>query len=175
MTTRAARRTFRGAAFVYGSVVSLHPLSSSRFRNALLNTVLLAAGLAVLVLLYGLAARTFTPRTAPAREANPEHLLGDVIQVEVRNGAGESGLAGTMTRYLRQRGFDVVESGNHSSFDVAESFVVDRVGNGRAARRVAAALALAAERIRTDTTNQRYLDVSIIVGRDYAALPPFSD
>src|SRR5690606_41590127 len=64
----------------------------SRVANALLNAALFGAGLAVLVLLYGLATRTFTPRTAPVREATTAALEGDVIQVEVRNGAGEAGL-----------------------------------------------------------------------------------
>ena len=40
----------------------------SRTANVLLNVALFGAGLAVLVLLYGLATRTFTPRTAPARD-----------------------------------------------------------------------------------------------------------
>ena len=145
-----------------------------RLADALLNVALAAAGLVVLVLLYGLVARTFTPRTDPRRAANPESLLGDVIQVEVRNGAGEGGLAGTLTTYLRRRGFDVIESGNHSSFDVDSSFVVDRVGNPAAAARVAAAVGVPPSRIRQDTAQRRFLDVSVVIGRDYPALPAFS-
>ena len=145
------------------------------FGNFLLNAALIGAGLVVLVLLYGLAARTFTPRTAPVREANPAQLPGDVIQIEVRNGAGAAGVAGTMTQYLRRRGFDVVESGNHSSFDQEETVVLDRVGNPEAAQRVAHALGLSSDRVRDEPQTDLYLDASVIIGRDYPSLPPFQN
>ena len=127
----------------------------------------------MLVLLYGLATRTFIPRTDPGREENPAELLGDVIQVEVRNGAGEAGLAGSVIQYLRRRGFDVVESGNYSSFDVDSTFIVDRVGNPDAARRVAAALGVSENKIQEDVQSNAYLDVSVVVGKDFNTLTPF--
>ncbi len=160
-------------SFLRRSAVSR--LSRSRLTNALLNVALLGAGLAVLVLLFGLAARTFTPRTAPVREENPAQLMGDVIQVEVRNGAGQAGLAGTVTRYLRRRGFDVVESGNYRSFDEPVTFVIDRVGNPEACRRLANALGLPPDRIREDLRPDLFLDASVVIGRDYASLPPFRE
>lgn len=125
------------------------------------------------MLLYGLATRTFIPRTDPDREQNPAELLGDVIQVEIRNGSGESGLAATTTDFLRDRGFDVVESGNHTSFDVDSSFVMDRVGNHEAARRVAAALGISETHIQEDIRHDIYLDVTVIIGADFQNLSPF--
>jgi hypothetical protein len=157
-------------------------MSRPRLANALLNVALLGGGLAVLVLLYGLATRTLSPRTDPARDAAPDstaegtgELLGDVIQVEVRNGVGESGLAEAVTRYLRRRGFDVVESGNWGSFDQAETVVIDRAGNPEAAQRVAQALGLPRERVRVEPRADLYLDASVVIGRDYHTLPPFQD
>jgi hypothetical protein len=144
-----------------------------RLADAFLNVALVAAGLLVLVLLYGLAARTFTSRPDPVPEAAPEALTGDVIQVEVRNGAGTSGLAAVLTRHLRRQGFDVIESGNFSSFDVDSTFVVDRIGDGAAAGRVADAVGVPPARVRVDTAGGRFLDVSIVIGRDYAAFAPF--
>lgn len=150
-------------------------MSRFRFGNLLLNIALMGAGLAVLVLLYGFATRTFTPRTAPVREENPSRLPGDVMQVEVRNGAGTAGVASAVTRYLRRRGFDVVESGNYSSFDQQETLVLDRVGNPEAARRLANALGLPVDRIRDEPRAELYLDASVIIGHDYASLAPFHD
>src|SRR5690606_30049775 len=147
----------------------------SRVANALLNVALFGAGLAVLVLLYGLATRTFTPRTAPVRPEAPAALEGDVIQVEVRNGAGEAGLAAVMTRYLRRRGFDVVESGNWTSFDEAETLIIDRIGNPEAAARVANALGLPRERIREERRDDLFLDASVVIGHDFPTLPPFQN
>jgi hypothetical protein len=150
-------------------------MSRPRFGNLFLNVALLGAGLAVLVLLYGLAARTFTPRTAPVREDNPAQLTGDVIQIEVRNGAGVAGVAGTVTSYLRRRGFDVVESGNYRSFDQEQTVVLDRVGNPEAAQRVANALGLGPDRIQDEPRADLYLDASVIVGQDFESLAPFRD
>src|SRR5690606_41535673 len=106
---------------------------------------------------------------------SPTALEGDVIQVEVRNGAGEAGLAATVTRYLRRRGFDVVESGNWTAFDEAETIIIDRIGNPEAVARVANALGLPRERIREDLRDDLFLDASVVIGHDFPTLPPFQD
>lgn len=152
-------------------------MGRARAADAFVNIALLGAGLVVLALLYGLAARTFVPRTAPDRASADEveggTVGGDVIQVEVRNGTMETGLAGRTTQFLRSRGFDVVENGNHSSRDVEESVVLDRTANPEAARRVAAALGIPPERVRADRDSTRRVDASVVVGADYAELAPF--
>ncbi|HLT46552.1 MAG TPA: LytR C-terminal domain-containing protein [Rubricoccaceae bacterium] len=151
----------------------------TRTANAFLNVALFGAGLAVLVLLYGLATRTFTEHTGPAddqaREQARAELGGDRIQVEVRNGAGASGLAAAMTHYLRRQGFDVVASGNWTSFDQQETVVIDRIGNPEAAARVAEALGLPRERVREERREDLLLDASVVIGHDYHTLPPFQD
>jgi hypothetical protein len=143
--------------------------------NGLLNVALAVLGLVMIVLLYALVTRSFLPRADATREGNPGQLVGDIIQVEVRNGCGAPGIAGEVTRFLRRRGFDVVEVGDHTSFDEAQTRVVDRVGDPAAARKVAAALGLPEDRIVQDIRPDYYLDASIILGRDYPALTPFAD
>jgi len=146
-----------------------------RWNNLFLNVTLVVLGLVVLVLLYALVRSNVLPPVDPAREANPAGLVGDIIQVEVRNGCGVSGLAETMTQFLRQQGFDVVEVGNHTSFDEAETVVVDRVGNLEAARKVATALGLTEDRVKQELRQEYFLDASVIIGQDYATHPPFAD
>lgn len=142
--------------------------------NLLLNAGLLVGGILVIVLLYGLVSRYVLPRTDATRPSNPAELVGDIIQVEVRNGCGVDGLAATATRFLRQHRFDVVEVGNHSSSDVEKTIVIDRVGNLEAARRVALVLGLPEDRVQQDIQLDYYLDASVILGKDYAALKPFA-
>lgn len=143
-------------------------------RHRLLNGSLVLLGVLVLVLLYALVTRTFTPRVDPGREENPAQLVGAIIQVEVRNGCGIDGLAAETTRYLRRRGFDVVEVGDHSSFDLDQSLVVDRAGDLAAAQKVANALGIAPDQIIQDINHDYYLDASVLIGKDYASLTPFS-
>ncbi|QXD17156.1 LytR C-terminal domain-containing protein [Rhodocaloribacter litoris] len=147
--------------------------ASTTRGGAWLNVALVVAGAALLLLLYALVARFLFPRTDPVREANPAGLVGEIIQVEVRNGCGVSGLAAQAMHYLRDHGFDVVEVGDHTSFDEAHSFVVDRVGDLEAARKVAHALGIPESRVRQEIRPDYYLDASVVIGKDYATLKPF--
>ena len=141
--------------------------------GALLNVSIAVIGLAAVFLLYSLVARSFYPRTDAVREANPAQLVGDILQVEVRNGCGVSGLAATATFFLREHGFDVVEVGDHHRFDVERSLVIDRVGDLAAARKVASALGIDETQVQQEIRPDLYLDATVILGMDYSALRPF--
>ena len=147
----------------------------SSLGGILLNLSIGVVGLAVVVLLYSLVTRSVLPRTDAIREANPGQLVGNILQVEVRNGCGVSGLAATATLFLRERGFDVVEVGDHSRFDVTQSVVIDRVGDLDAARKVAAALGIDPEQVQQEIRPDLYLDATVILGSDYTALRPFAE
>ncbi len=144
---------------------------SGRLENLLLILLIGSVG----VLLYALGVRLLAPRVDPVREANRAHLVGDIIQLEVRNGCGVDGVAARTTRYLREHGFDVVEMGDYTSFDVAHSMVIDRVGDLEAARKVAAVLGIPKERVRQELQLDLFLDASVIIGKDYAQLAPFRE
>ncbi|MEM9997288.1 MAG: LytR C-terminal domain-containing protein [Bacteroidota bacterium] len=146
--------------------------ASSPVVGALLNLALIVGGIAALMLLYALANRFLAPRADAVRETNPAELYGEIIQVDVRNGCGDAGLAATTTAFLRDRGFDVVESGNVPDFGVERSEVVDRIGDEAAALKVAAALGIPEARVREERRDV-YLDASVILGCDYATLRPF--
>lgn len=144
-----------------------------RVRNGLLNVALVAGGLAVVLLLYGLVTRTLVPPADPARSPTSTELVGSIIQVEVRNGVGVDHLAAKTMRYLRTRGFDVVDVGNYHTFQQQQSVVIDRVGDPKAARKVADALGLPDDRVEQQIRPQYYLDASVIIGHDYKQLRPF--
>lgn len=144
------------------------------WTDRLMSAVLVVLGLVVVVLLYALVARAVMPRVDPLREENPAALVGEIIQVEVRNGCGVDGLAGTMTMYLRRHGFDVVEVGNYTSFDEPHSLVIDRVGDPEAARKVARALGIDEARVVQEVRPDLFVDASVVIGEDYATLKPFA-
>jgi hypothetical protein len=147
-------------------------VARARVADGLVNVALAGAGLATLVLLYGLAARTFVPRTGALQTESEAAPGGDVIQVEVLNGAGELGIAATGTRFLRARGFDVVYQGNHEP--VIQTRIVDRIGDPEPARRVAASLGFDVDRVSSEPDPTRDVDVSVILGPDHAGLRPYS-
>jgi hypothetical protein len=139
----------------------------------LFNLMLVVLGLVVIVLLYAFVSSSFTATPDPTRDANPGDLVGDIIQVEVRNGCGVTGLAAEMTQFLRGEGFDVVEVGDYTSFNEPKTLVIDRVGNLEAARQVAASLGLPEDRVLQEIRQDYFLDASVVIGLDYATLPPF--
>jgi len=90
----------------------------------------------------------------------------------VLNGCGVSGAASAITAFLRSRGYDVVEMRNYKTFDVPESLVIDRTGSRADAERVAAALGVKRENIVVQISPDYYVDVSLVVGKDYRTLKP---
>lgn len=148
----------------------------TRITNGLLNIALVVGGLSVIVLLYAFATRTVFTGPSPERPSRDSTaLVGSIIQVEVRNGAGIDNLATKATEYLRDQGFDVVDTGNYSTFDVKRSMVIDRIGNMEAARRVAETLGIPSDRVRQEIRRQYYLDASVVIGHDYEQLRPFRE
>lgn len=102
----------------------------------------------------------------------PESMVppGVRIKVEVLNATRTPGLARKATMFLRDRGFDVVETGNATEKRAA-TLVLDRSNHPEWAALVARALSAGSES-RPDST--RYLDVSVLLGDDWRPPPlPF--
>lgn len=124
--------------------------------------VVMAAG-AFLGSAYSQWRSTPRPPTDSARVAE----LGRVVRVEVLNAAGISDLARDATERLRSAGFDVVYFGNADAFDRDSSVVLDRVRRLDAARAVADVLGI--RNVRSQPDSNLYLDVSVLLGREWGA------
>jgi hypothetical protein len=140
---------------------------TSSSRLVVLNVLIGVLGLVVVVLAYSFVSRHVLHPPVDAKRTG-----GGVIQLDVLNGCGASGAASTITAYLRSRGYDVVEIHNYKTFDVAESMVVDRTGNRREAEKVAAALGIREGNIVVQISPDYYVDVSLVIGKDYSSLKP---
>ena len=66
----------------------------------------------------------------------------------------------------------MVQSSNYKTFDVEESLVIDRTGDLTAARKVAYALGIDEKNIVQQINPDYYLNVSVVIGRDYDKLKP---
>ncbi len=91
----------------------------------------------------------------------------DRITIDVRNGGGVAGMARTATDHLRESGFDVVSLGNASTFGHDTTVVIDRVGDAEKAAAVARALGV--ERVESVPDSNLFVDVSVLLGADWAA------
>lgn len=145
---------------------------TDRARSLFLNVGIGVAGCLVLVLLYALVSRSFSPAPRIADLAQDE-AVEVVLQIEVLNACGVGGIAETATKYLRRRGLDVVNSGNHDTFDLELTEIVDRRGDLEAAYQVADLVGVPRERVRQEIDTELFLDVSVLLGRDHTLLKPF--
>lgn len=98
--------------------------------------------------------------------------VSEIIQVEVLNGCGVGGIADRFTDFLRNNKFDVVRMGNYIRFDLDETIIIDRTGNKANALAVANALGIKKENVIQQLNGEYFLDVSIVIGRDYYTLKP---
>ena len=141
--------------------------TEERSNSLILNTAIGFLSLLLLVLLFALTTRVLYPRIVTSRSQDSEQLIGNIIQIEVLNGCGVSGLATKFTQKLRRHGFDVVETGNFDNFDMAETYVIARSSDTENAERVASALGLDKNRVVQEVSPDYYLDATVVIGSDY--------
>lgn len=101
-------------------------------------------------------------------EGTPVLEAGAAPTVKVWNASGRAGLALTVTRRLRQKGFDVVEWGTYTARQT-KSRVVDRSGRFDPAREVAEALGLVDPY--SDADPALRTDVEVVLGEDFVEFP----
>lgn len=128
-------------------------------RLAAVVAIVLAAVAGTYAVRRALASRL---STLPASASAPE---GVRVRVQIVNTTSTRGLARRATLLLRDRGFDVVETGTGAEQVGDSTLVLDRSGHPDWARRVAAVLGAA--RVETRPDSSRYLDVTVLLGRSW--------
>jgi hypothetical protein len=97
------------------------------------------------------------------------------IQIEIQNGTGENRIGAIFRDYLKKKGYDVVDLGNYKSSDVATTMILDRTGDLKKANRIADVLGVSQKNITPQINKERYLDATIIIGKDYNELKPYTE
>ena len=155
------------------------------YKNLFLNISLLVSIFLVVYLLY-------TSIRGEKGEIKDEQLTFSIDEVEknegkdnerkiykiqVLNGCGVDKIAERFTNFLRQNGFDVIETGNYTLlgrrkddyyFDMRETIVIDRSGRLSLARDVARILGT--DNIIKQFSSDLMVDVTVIIGKDYKSL-----
>lgn len=143
---------------------------TSKKANLFLNTIILFLGIIILFLLYSLITKIQSGDEDISE--TKQNVASSIIQLEVLNGCGMPGVAEKFTDFLRKRNFDVVQLGNYRSFDIDKSIVIDRTGNKANAEKVADALGIEKKFIIQQLNIDYFLDVSLVIGKDFNQLTP---
>jgi len=151
------------------------------FLNYFLNISIIVMTIVCLLLGYSLfrnsiASKNEKPKpitdTVTSSVTNqPNHAY----QIDVQNGTGENGVAAYFRDFFKKKGFDVVEMGNFKNNDVNKTMIIDRTGNKVAAKKVAESLGLTENNIIQQKDTTSFLDVTVIIGKDFQELNPYKE
>ncbi len=100
------------------------------------------------------------------KDSKPQNVQ-QLIQVEILNGCGIAGAGNSLTDLLRKKGIDVVKTSNYSSFNVDNTFIIDRINNIETAFKVADSLNLNKQFIITEVNKSLFIDLTIVIGKDF--------
>lgn len=141
-------------------------------QNLLLNVIIFILVVVVIYLSYSIYIKLKLDTAEEIVQNVNKDIPSEIIQVEVLNGCGVSGLADRFTDYLRSKGYDVVNKGNYIQFDIEKTMIIDRIGNKANAEVIANSLGVNKNSIITQINEDYFLDVSVILGADYFQLTP---
>lgn len=141
-------------------------------KNLFLNVVIFLLGALILYMAYAIVIKLVHSGGHDQEAVAQTQTAADIIQVEVLNGCGIGGVGDRFTDFLRNNKVDVVNVGNYSSFDIDRTMVIDRTGNLANARKIALILGIQPENIVQQINNDYFLDVSLVIGKDYNQLKP---
>lgn len=129
--------------------------------------------LAVIVVALGASfvVRILNPPLVPIVQEGGKEIQ---IQVEIVNASGVQGAGKKVMKWLRSRGFDVVEISTADSL-VATSMVIDRVGDRASALSVAKAVTIPDTLVLSNIDSMRFVRASVVLGRNIHTLDPFSE
>lgn len=139
--------------------------------NLLLNISIFFLSAIIIFLVYSIVTKVL-PGDGSTNDPEDEPKFTDIIQVEVLNGCGVNGIGERFTDYLRDNKYDVIHTGNYISFNVDKTLVIDRRGNMENAKAVARTLGVPQESVIQQMNDDYFLDVSVIIGKDFHELLP---
>ncbi|MBU1100518.1 MAG: LytR C-terminal domain-containing protein [Bacteroidetes bacterium] len=139
--------------------------------NLALNLIIFLLAGIIIYLTYSISINLSGDEAKKAPKQNTQ-VAAEVIQVEILNGCGVSGIADRFTDFLRANGFDVVNRGNYKTFDLDNTIIIDRRGNIANAKKTAKILGAKPSSVIQQLNEDYFLDVTIIVGKDYYNLIP---
>jgi hypothetical protein len=137
--------------------------------NLFLNVIIFFLVLIVAFLSISIVKKIKSNNNNVARVENTK-VPAAIIQLEVLNGCGVAGAAEKITDFLRSNHVDVVQMKNYISFDIEKSLVIDRTGNRLNAEKIADILGIDSKNIVQQISNDYFLDVSLVIGKDYNQL-----
>jgi hypothetical protein len=102
------------------------------------------------------------------------------IKIEILNGCGVTGIAKIFKSYLRQQGFDVVNTENYRilgkiNWNLQNSKVIDQIGKIDNANSVAQSLGIDEKFVSSVKNQSPICDVTVVIGKDFKEIKGFKE
>ncbi len=100
------------------------------------------------------------------------------IEVEILNGCGVPGLAGKISGYMRSQQMYVVRSDNANRYNYDQTILILRNENSGRLKKIAKSFGIDiddATRIKHIPDDQLNVDITVIIGSDFATIKPLVD
>ncbi len=137
--------------------------------NIFLNVVMFFLAAIIIYLVYSIFIKISGNNPVTKEE---KLTASEIIQVEVLNGCGISGVADRFTDFLRNNNFDVVNVNNYITRDISNTLVIDRRGNMANAVKTARMLGVKPDHVIQQINEDYFVDVTVVVGKDCNILTP---
>jgi len=110
------------------------------------------------------------------KQTSSEKITGQKIQLEIQNGCGTKGTANLFMNFLRDEGYDVINTKNAPHFNYNNTIVkIHKPNRGNFVEEIIELLHIDSLRIEYDYNNNIFYDLTLIIGKDYRYLQSFKD
>jgi hypothetical protein len=149
--------------------------------NYSLNITIIILGALTVYLVFSLVTNTFLNKNKTVTNTQDSTKIGIThqpnlsVQVDVQNGTGVNRVGAIFRDYLKTKGYDVVNLQDYKSTDVDKTIIIDRTGDTRKSQRIAEVLGVSGRNIIQQINRELYLDATIVIGKDFNELKPYTD
>ena len=110
------------------------------------------------------------------KQTRSEKITGEKIQLEIQNGCGIKGAANLFMNFLRDEGYDVINTKNALDFNYNQTIIkIHKPNKGNFVEEISELLQIDSLSIHYDYNNNIFYDLTLIIGKDYQNLQSFKD
>ena len=153
------------------------------YLNYSLNFIII-----VLIILCGGFIWSMVKGNKPDKEPKPENIRDTIvtkspeikidaktITAEVLNGSGENKIGKVFTDFLIKKNVDVQKTDNYKSNTVQKTIIMSRRGEIIKAQKIGELLGVNNTEIIENTDKDLFIDVTVLVGKDFGKLKPYTE
>jgi len=107
------------------------------------------------------------PVKVTVQVAEPNRLTADAAKISVLNGTTNETLTEEVARYLRAKGYNVVETGRSDRTDYTKTIIVDYSGKTFTLEKLSEDVGVPLKEVRSNPSLQSEIDIRVILGADF--------